>query len=66
MMDAAADLSGFEGYRKNFVLTYTYKQPDLDVLKGKDSRGGILSSLYFWRRNKASLLHGILFYKELY
>ena len=49
MIDAAADLSGFKGYRKNFVLTYTYKQPDLDVLKGKEIRGDILLSLYFWR-----------------
>ncbi|KAM0806269.1 hypothetical protein BDR22DRAFT_816476 [Usnea florida] len=57
MIDAAADLSEFKGFPENLVLTFTYKQPDFDVLKGKDTWGGVVSSLYYWRKHKVPLLH---------
>ena len=46
------------------MLTYTYKQPSIDVLKGKDTRGSILSSLHYWRKFKVPLLHDNLLHNQ--
>ena len=46
------------------MLTYWYKQLDLNALNGTDTRGGILSSLYYWGVYKAPLLHQNLVHNE--
>ncbi|KAM0806270.1 hypothetical protein BDR22DRAFT_12785 [Usnea florida] len=51
-------------YRFIFESLTTYKQPNFDVLKGKDTWGGVVSSLYYWRKHKVPLLHENLFHNQ--